>query len=248
MATLPDEATAFGPTNYHFCTGDGQPGLGHVGDVGDPVNCTSKPAPPYDGRFALGPAPACDRLDHRRIEQHGRGLGVLDRPGRRDRDHRRGARRACCRTSGLLPSTSPSTPLPDNGPAVGCNDADVGCYGSTRATAGGTVNAGAGSTTTTCRRTCGRMTAGRQQPAPRPGDQGRAGATTPGASTPSSATGTSGSSRICEQLGDVAGPGDPQRRRGRPGRRLLTRLIALVRRPIRGRWIISLKSNQIFDF
>ena len=50
-ATLPDGVTTFGPTNYHFCTGDGQPGTASVGDAGDPTNG----APPADGAFILGP-------------------------------------------------------------------------------------------------------------------------------------------------------------------------------------------------
>ena len=51
QATLPDGVTTFGATNYHFCTGDGQPGSGHVGDAGDPTNG----AQPADGAFILGP-------------------------------------------------------------------------------------------------------------------------------------------------------------------------------------------------
>ena len=50
-ATLPDGVTTFGATNYPFCTGDGQPGSGHVGDAGDPTNG----AGPADGAFILGP-------------------------------------------------------------------------------------------------------------------------------------------------------------------------------------------------
>ncbi|MDB5349835.1 MAG: hypothetical protein JWN86_1082 [Planctomycetota bacterium] len=50
-ATLIDGVTAFGGTNYHFCTGDGQPGSGHVGDAGDPTNG----AQTADGAFVLGP-------------------------------------------------------------------------------------------------------------------------------------------------------------------------------------------------
>ena len=52
QATLPDGATRFGGTNYHFSTGDGQPGSGHVGDAGDPTNG----AQPADGAFILGQA------------------------------------------------------------------------------------------------------------------------------------------------------------------------------------------------
>ena len=51
QATLPDGVTTFGPSNYHFCTGDGQPGSGNVGDAGNP----DKGAVQADGSFILGP-------------------------------------------------------------------------------------------------------------------------------------------------------------------------------------------------
>ena len=51
QATLPDGSHTFGGTNYPFCTGDGQPGSGHIGDAGDPTNG----AGPADGAFILGP-------------------------------------------------------------------------------------------------------------------------------------------------------------------------------------------------
>ena len=47
--TLPDGSNTFGPSNYHFCTGDGQPGSGHVGDAGNPNNG----ALPADGAFVM---------------------------------------------------------------------------------------------------------------------------------------------------------------------------------------------------
>src|SRR4051794_28131512 len=50
QVTLPDGVNTFGPSNYHFCTGDGQPGSGHVGDAGSPTNG----AQPADGAFILG--------------------------------------------------------------------------------------------------------------------------------------------------------------------------------------------------
>ena len=34
---LPGGGSTYGPSNYQFCTGDGQPGSGHVGDAGNPV-------------------------------------------------------------------------------------------------------------------------------------------------------------------------------------------------------------------
>ena len=51
QATLADGVTTFGPSNYHYCTGDGQPGSGHVGDAGDPTNGAGRPTAP----FILGP-------------------------------------------------------------------------------------------------------------------------------------------------------------------------------------------------
>ena len=48
--TFPNSNDTFGPSNYHFCTGDGQPGSGTVGDAGNPNNG----AQPADGAFILG--------------------------------------------------------------------------------------------------------------------------------------------------------------------------------------------------
>ena len=52
QVTLPGGVVTSGPTNYHFCTGDGQPGSGHVGDAGYPGNG----AQTADGAFVLGRA------------------------------------------------------------------------------------------------------------------------------------------------------------------------------------------------
>jgi prepilin-type N-terminal cleavage/methylation domain-containing protein/prepilin-type processing-associated H-X9-DG protein len=51
QATLPDGSNTFGASNYHFCTGDGQPGSGNVGDAGNP----GRGALQADGAFILGP-------------------------------------------------------------------------------------------------------------------------------------------------------------------------------------------------
>ncbi|HEY2156928.1 MAG TPA: DUF1559 domain-containing protein [Isosphaeraceae bacterium] len=125
MATLPDGVTTFGPTNYHFCTGDGQPGSGHVGDVGDPVNCTPTPcAPPADGAFVLGrpqsiativdgssnTVAASEQLIGPATGTTTTVAGAAAGPP----DARRGA---------VYVST---VPLPDNGPSVGCNSAIAG--------------------------------------------------------------------------------------------------------------------------
>jgi prepilin-type N-terminal cleavage/methylation domain-containing protein/prepilin-type processing-associated H-X9-DG protein len=50
QVALPDGSNTFGPSNYHFSTGNGQPGSGHVGDVGNPTNN----ALPANGAFILG--------------------------------------------------------------------------------------------------------------------------------------------------------------------------------------------------
>jgi prepilin-type N-terminal cleavage/methylation domain-containing protein/prepilin-type processing-associated H-X9-DG protein len=51
QVTLPGSAATHGPSNYHFCTGDGQPGSGHVGDAGDPGFGAAQ----ANGTFILGP-------------------------------------------------------------------------------------------------------------------------------------------------------------------------------------------------
>src|SRR3954451_18728168 len=50
QVTLPDGSNTHGPTSYHFCTGDGSPNSGHVGDAGNPIT-TSTPA---NGTFVVG--------------------------------------------------------------------------------------------------------------------------------------------------------------------------------------------------
>ncbi len=49
--TTPDGSATFGPTNYHFSTGSGQPGSGRPGDAGDPRTRAVE----ADGVFILGP-------------------------------------------------------------------------------------------------------------------------------------------------------------------------------------------------
>ncbi len=51
QVTLPDGVTIFGPTNYHFCTGDGSPSTNYVGDAGNPTYG----AQPGNGTFIIGP-------------------------------------------------------------------------------------------------------------------------------------------------------------------------------------------------
>jgi prepilin-type N-terminal cleavage/methylation domain-containing protein/prepilin-type processing-associated H-X9-DG protein len=50
QVTLPGGSNTFGPSNYHFSTGNGQPGSGRVGDAGNPTNN----ARPANGAFILG--------------------------------------------------------------------------------------------------------------------------------------------------------------------------------------------------
>jgi prepilin-type N-terminal cleavage/methylation domain-containing protein/prepilin-type processing-associated H-X9-DG protein len=120
QATLPDGVTAIAPSNYHFCTGDGQPGSGTVGDAGNPTNG----AQPADGVFILGqPQSAATILDgtSNTIAASEQLIG----PATGTTTTTAGAtpvpqdvRRAAVYVS--------STPLPDNGPAVGCNNAIAG--------------------------------------------------------------------------------------------------------------------------
>jgi prepilin-type N-terminal cleavage/methylation domain-containing protein/prepilin-type processing-associated H-X9-DG protein len=125
MATLPDGVSTFGPTNYHFCTGDGQPGSGHVGDAGDPVNCSPAPcAPPADGAFILGPPQSMASI----IDGSSNTAAASEQligP----------ASGTTTTTAGATPVPSDvrraavyvsTTPLPDNGPTVGCNGAIAG--------------------------------------------------------------------------------------------------------------------------
>ena len=120
QATSPDGVNTFGGTNYDFCTGDGQPGSGHVGDAGDPTNGAS----PADGAFILGPpqsvatitdgssntVAASEQLIGPAVGTVTTTAGASPQP----QDTRRAA---------VYVST---TPLPDNGPSVGCNNAIAG--------------------------------------------------------------------------------------------------------------------------
>jgi prepilin-type N-terminal cleavage/methylation domain-containing protein/prepilin-type processing-associated H-X9-DG protein len=115
QVTLPDGSNTSGPSNYHFCTGDGQPGSGHVGDAGNPNNSAQM----ADGAFILGPPQSM--------------ATILD-----------GSSNTAAASEQLIGPASGSTttiagaippafdlrrmavyvataPLPDNGPAVGCN-------------------------------------------------------------------------------------------------------------------------------
>jgi prepilin-type N-terminal cleavage/methylation domain-containing protein/prepilin-type processing-associated H-X9-DG protein len=120
QATLPDGVTTFGPSNYHFCTGDGQPGSGHVGDAGDPTNGAS----PADGAFILGsPQSAATIIDgmsntvagsEQLIGPASGTITTTAGPAPQPPDVRRAA---------VYVST---VPLPDNGPASGCDNAIAG--------------------------------------------------------------------------------------------------------------------------
>jgi prepilin-type N-terminal cleavage/methylation domain-containing protein/prepilin-type processing-associated H-X9-DG protein len=120
QVTAPDGVNTFGPSNYHFCTGDGQPGSGNVGDAGDPTNG----ARPADGAFILGPPQSVATiLDG--TSNTAAGSEQLIGP----------AVGATTTTAGATPPAGniyrgavyiSTTPLPDNGPRVGCNSAIAG--------------------------------------------------------------------------------------------------------------------------
>ena len=119
QATLPDGSATFGPANYHFCAGDGQPGSLSVGDAGNPSK-----ANPANGAFVLGPPQtmatildgssqtlaASEQLIGPAAGTVTSIAGAYSSPA----DPRRGAVYVA------------SAPLPDNGPNVGCNGAIAG--------------------------------------------------------------------------------------------------------------------------
>jgi prepilin-type N-terminal cleavage/methylation domain-containing protein/prepilin-type processing-associated H-X9-DG protein len=112
--TLPDGSATFGPTNYPFCTGDGQPGSGHVGDAGYPV----AGAVPADGAFILGPAQSMATINDGSSNTVA-GSEQLIGPALGTVTTKSGATPAQDpRRAAVFVSTSP---LPDN-PAAGCND------------------------------------------------------------------------------------------------------------------------------
>jgi prepilin-type N-terminal cleavage/methylation domain-containing protein/prepilin-type processing-associated H-X9-DG protein len=116
QATLVDGVTTFGATNYPFCTGDGQPGSGHVGDAGNPT----VGARPANGAFLLGPAQSVASITDGSSntvagseQLIGPAVGTATTSASRPRDTRRAG------------ATVASTPLPDD-PAIGCNNAVAG--------------------------------------------------------------------------------------------------------------------------
>ena len=116
QATLIDGVTTFGGTNYHFCTGDGQPGSGHVGDAGNPTNG----AGPADGAFILGPPQSIATIldgssqTVAAAEQLiGPAIGTVTTSPMRPSNLKRAAAYVA------------TTPLPDD-PAQGCNNAVAG--------------------------------------------------------------------------------------------------------------------------
>jgi prepilin-type N-terminal cleavage/methylation domain-containing protein/prepilin-type processing-associated H-X9-DG protein len=120
QVTAPDGVNTFGPSNYDFCTGDGQPGSGHVGDAGDPTNG----AGPADGAFILGPPQSMATITD---GSSGTVAGSEQLIGP--------ATGTTTTTAGTTPpSGNPyrgavyvsTTPLPDNGPTVGCNGSVAG--------------------------------------------------------------------------------------------------------------------------
>ncbi len=120
QATLPDGVTTFGGTNYDFCSGDGQPNSANVGDVGDPTNGAS----PADGAFILGtPQSIASIIDGSSNTVAGSEQLIGTASG------------TTTTTTGATPVPSDTrraaievsgSPLPNNGPTVGCSGAIYG--------------------------------------------------------------------------------------------------------------------------
>ena len=119
QVTMPASAATFGPSNYHFCTGDGQPGSGHVGDVGNPNNGAAA----ADGAFVLGRPQSLAAVGDGSSNTAAASEGLIGP-----------AAGSTTTTAGASPAPPDprrgavyvaTTPLPDN-PAVGCNNAVAG--------------------------------------------------------------------------------------------------------------------------
>jgi prepilin-type N-terminal cleavage/methylation domain-containing protein/prepilin-type processing-associated H-X9-DG protein len=119
QVTLPDGSNTFGPSNYHFCTGDGQPGSGHVGDAGYPIN----KAQPANGAFILGPAQSAATITDGTSNTVAASEQLIG-PASGSTTTTTGASPvpADVRRAAVFVST---TPLPDN-PSRACNDAIAG--------------------------------------------------------------------------------------------------------------------------
>ncbi len=120
QVTLPDGVNTFGPSNYHFCTGNGQPGTSYVGDAGNPTNG----AQPANGAFILGPPQSASTILDGTSNTVAASEGLIG-----------SAVGATTTTAGATPVPPDvrraavyvsSTPLPDKGPTVGCNTAIAG--------------------------------------------------------------------------------------------------------------------------
>ena len=120
QVTTPDGKGIFGPSNYHFSTGDGQPGSGHVGDAGNPDNG----AQPADGVFILGPSQSL--------------ASILDGSSNTAAASEQLIGPAFGSVTSIVGAAPPpydlrrmavyvtTTPLPDNGPTAGCNGTIAG--------------------------------------------------------------------------------------------------------------------------
>jgi prepilin-type N-terminal cleavage/methylation domain-containing protein/prepilin-type processing-associated H-X9-DG protein len=117
--TTPDGSATFGPSNYHFSTGSGQPGSGRPGDAGNPRTRAVE----ADGAFILGPPQSLATLRDgssstvAASEQLiGPASGTTTTVAGAAAGPKDGQR------SAVYVAT---TPLPDN-PATGCNDVIAG--------------------------------------------------------------------------------------------------------------------------
>jgi prepilin-type N-terminal cleavage/methylation domain-containing protein/prepilin-type processing-associated H-X9-DG protein len=120
QATLPDGVTTFGPSNYHFSTGNGQPGTKNVGDAGNPTNG----AQPANGAYFLGsPQSAATIVDGTSNTVAGSEQLIGPASGTTTTTTGASPRPQDVRRAAV---TIASTPLPDNGPTVGCNNMIAG--------------------------------------------------------------------------------------------------------------------------
>jgi len=119
QVTMPNSSTTYGPSNYHFCTGDGQPGTAAVGDAGNPNNNASQ----ADGAFILGSPQSMASITDGSSNTAAGSEGLIGT-----------ATGTTTTQAGATPPSDPrraavyvsTTPLPDNGPATGCNNAIAG--------------------------------------------------------------------------------------------------------------------------
>jgi prepilin-type N-terminal cleavage/methylation domain-containing protein/prepilin-type processing-associated H-X9-DG protein len=120
QVTAPDGVNTFGPTNYDFCDGDGQPNSANVGDAGDPTNGAS----PADGAFILGPPQSIATITDGSSNTVA-GSEQLIGPAVGTTTTTTGATPVPSDTRRAAVTTT-TVPLPNNGPLTGCGTAIAG--------------------------------------------------------------------------------------------------------------------------